>query len=200
MKLWHYLTDEQQRLMLPKLAGKATEPIAAAMIEERFHALLAPCATQQEVADSLLTLENFIAGTGGYSDSPLWRQIAAFRGVRRSYLELLVHDRDTLLQVLAEQNYVINREPFWTIHKFDSARARTRYAHEPSLHFANDRADEDGYGPNYFFVHWDATSCWFEKSRWWVGARQLERLHAALQHWRGCACPQQVRAYLGGTR
>src|SRR4030095_9397912 len=49
-------------------------------------------------------------------------------------------------------------------HRFDNARARTDYRTDPQLHYMNDLSDDQNYGPNYFFVHWDATSSHGSKS------------------------------------
>ena len=150
---------------------------------------------RRATGDNVLTAQNFIAHA-----TPFWPHIAEIKGFRRSYLELTVLNRDAFLQALADAGYVINREPFWTIHKFDSAREVSEYSMQPSLHFANDRSGEAEYGPNYFFVHWDKTSVWFRKSNWPIrrlpGVRQMEQLYAAVHHRFGCACPQRVREHL----
>lgn len=188
---WSQLNQAEQLALSPKLTASvedAGERFDQFVIEYDQHGAI----NHQATEDNLLTAQNFIAQA-----SVFWQQIAEIKGFRRSYLELTVFDRDEFLRVLAELDYVINREPFWTIHKFDSAREMTDYSHQSSLHFANDRADEADYGPNYFFAHWDKTSCWFRKSNWPIrhlpGARQTEQLYAAMQHRFGCACPQTVR-------
>lgn len=208
---WSQLNEDEQLRLMPKLAGfrsdlqremTATDELVEAaaerfdqfVIEYDQHGAINHPTTQ----DNLLTAQNFIVHAGRHS--AIWKQIAEIKGFKRSYLELTVFDRSEFLQALAESDYVINREPFWTIHKFDSAREMADYSHQPSLHFANDRAGETEYGPNYFFVHWDKTSCWFRKSKWPIrrlpGSRQIEQLYAAIQHRFGCACPQEVSKHL----
>lgn len=208
---WTRLSEDERLMLAPKLLGlddniqPDDQRFEAAA--ERFNCFVVERDAAGEInrpalSDNILTAQNFMAHTGARGNSPLWQLIAEIKGFRRSYLELTVKDRDELLRVLKEQKFVINREPFWTIHKFDSARARTVYSDEPSLHFANDRANEDdkGYGPKYFFVHWDRTSCWFRKSKWpvgWMpGMRVVEQLYAALHHRAGFASPMAVKEYL----
>lgn len=210
---WSLLKDEEQLILAPKLIGlheelAATDQLADQLIEaaaDQFNQFVIEYLpsgepNHQAVQENILTAQNFLAQTGGRFNSQLWQQVAEIKGVRRSYLELTVRNRHEFLDELRQSEFVINREPFWSIHKFDSARAITDYSHQPSLHFANDRADERDYGPNYFFVHWDKTSCWFRKSNWlakrWPGVRLAEQLYAAAQHRFGCACPLEVSEYL----
>lgn len=191
---WSQLSEAEQLALSPKLAAlpeDAAERFNQFVIEYNRQGTLNHPATN----DNLLTAQNFIAQAATF-----WNHVAEIKGFRRSYLELTVWDRTEFLRELAELDYIINREPFWTIHKFDSARELTDYSHQPSLHFANDRTDEREYGEHYFFAHWDKTSAWFRKSRWPIrrlpGAHQAEQLYAAVQHQFGCACPQAVRAHL----
>ena len=208
---WSQLSEDEQFALAAKLVGLPTQtPENDQLLEaaaERFDQFIIEydqhgAINHPATFDNLLTAQNFIAHAGGWSNSAAWRQIAEIKGFRRSYLELTVADRQEFLEVLAELGYVINREPFWTIHKFDSAREATDYSHQPSLHFANDRADEPDYGPNYFFVHWDKTSAWFRSSSWPIrrlpGAYQLEQLYVSLHHRFGCACPKTVSQHLQG--
>ncbi len=203
---WNRLSEDEQLTLAPKLFGWRKAIIATDQMPEaageRFNELVIEFdstgeADAQTTEESILTARNFIAQT---SDSPIWNQIAEIKGFRRSYLELTVNDRDEFLNTLAGLDYIINREPFWSTHRFDSAREMTDYSHQPSLHFANDRADEDDYGPNYFFAHWDKASCWFRKSNWPIrrlpGAKPIEQLYAAIHHRFGCACPVAVSKHL----
>ena len=206
---WDQLTPGERRILAPKLIlvddqrelteddlFRAGIEFNRGMIEgdPRMNA------DPEKLAAHLLTLRNFLAQTGGYSDGALWREVAVLKGVRRSYLELTVRDRDGLLRLLATRGFAINREPFWTIHKFDSARSITRFWREPSLHFANDRANEREYGPNYFFVHWDVASATFRETSGWLGRvpgmRYLEMLYGSWRHRSGFASPEVVRAFL----
>ncbi len=202
---WHSLGEIEHRTLTPKLLGLGEEtPVTDWLLEaarERFdHFVLEfqPDGSphHQAILDRILTAQNFLAQTR----ATVWQYVRELKGIRRSYLELTVWNRDEFLRVLKESEFIVNREPFWSIHRFDSARAVTDYSHQPSLHFANDRADEDAYGPEYFFVHWDQTSAWFRRSLWPVrhlpGARLAEQLYAAARHRSGCACPQKVREYL----
>ena len=206
---WSLLTADERRLLVPKLVTPAAadeindaDLTGAGEVFDR--ALLSESERGEPdgtvVAERLLTMRNFVEQTGGYDSGPLWQQVARLTGVRRSYLELFVHRRDEFLVTLGEAGFVINREPFWTIHKFDSARALTRFSHEPSLHFANDRANGSGYGATYFFTHWDVSSVWFEESSWRFGRvpglRSVERLRAARRHHTGFASPEAVQSYL----
>lgn len=206
---WSLLNEDERLILTPKLVGLREDiPITDQLTEaagEQFNHFVIEYQPdgeihRQAVSNHILTAQNFIRHAGGEQDSVLWRQVAEIKGIRRSYLELTVRNRDEFLRVLGQSEFVVNCEPFWSIHKFDSARAITNYSHQPSLHFANDRADEAHYGPNYFFVHWDRTSCWFRKSNWPIrrlpGARTAEQLYAAAHHRFDCACPQAVSEYL----
>jgi len=204
---WNLLGEKQQLILAPKLFrdGIFSADQMLELAAERFCRLVVEYDSEgdinaQSVRENVLTAQNFIASIDAQKNSAIWRQIAELKGFRRSYLELTVKDRGEFLGVLGESDFVINREPFWTIHRFDSAREITDYSHQPSLHFANDRADEEGYGPNYFFAHWDKTSCWFRKSNWPIrrlpAAKQIEQLYAAAHHRFGCACPHRVCEHL----
>ncbi|MBS1788340.1 MAG: hypothetical protein JST85_11500 [Acidobacteria bacterium] len=201
---WSQLNEHEQWSLISKLVGlrepevETDQQVEAAA--ERFDQLIIEYGLDGNVnrratADNVLTARNFIVQAARF-----WPHIAEIKGFRRSYLELTVLSREAFLQALADADYVINREPFWTNHKFDSAREMTNYSMQPSLHFANDRANESEYGPSYFFVHWDKTSAWFRKSNWRIrflpGARQIEQLYAAVHHRFGCACPRQVSEHL----
>ena len=104
-----------------------------------------------------------------------------------------------MLLSISRTRFLINREVFWSIHKHDGA-GRTTTSGDPSFHFANDRAKEANYGPNYFFVHWDATSVWFGQARgfwkWIPGGRLLEGLFAGLRHKHGFAAPDDVETLI----
>jgi len=200
---WSLLSEDERLILAPKLTDETDQRLETA--GERFHHLICEEALPhtfpfQTIQDRILTAQNFLVQAGGFDNSALWQQIATLKGFRRSYLEVMVKNRDEFLRVLASSDFVVNREPFWSTHKFDSARAITDYSYEPSLHFANDRADEAEYGLDYFFVHWDRTSCWFKESRWPIkrlpGARAVEQLYAAVQHRFSCACPVAVSNYL----
>lgn len=201
---WSQLNENEQWSLTSKLVGlRESEIETDQLVEaaaERFDQLIIEYGLDGKVnrratADNVLTARNFIAHA-----APFWPHIAEINGFRRSYLELTVLNRDAFLQALADAGYIVNREPFWTIHKFDSAREQTEYSRHPALHFANDRANEAEYGPNYFFVHWDSTSPWFKKSTWPIrhlpGARQLEQVYVSLWHRFGCACPRIVSEHL----
>lgn len=206
---WSQLSEAEQYALSSKLAGLRDRELITSdwpeFCAERFNQFVIefdPTGTLNHsgTLENFLTAQNFIAHAGGLDNSALWQQVAEIKGFRRSYLELTVWDRTEFLRVLARLNYVINREPFWTIHKFDSAREITEFSYHPALHFANDRANEREYGENYFFVHWDRTSPWFRQSNWpfnrLPGMRLAEQALAGFLHRYGCACPHTVRDHL----
>jgi hypothetical protein len=100
----------------------------------------------------------------------VYQQIDQIQAIGRSTVEVTVRDKDQFLTALAKQGYAINSadetvtDAYARItkgsvdHPFDSARARTIYATDPELHYANDRSNNPRYGSNYFFAHWDPTS------------------------------------------
>ncbi len=143
-----------------------------------------------------LTLDNFVRQVSAIPHA--WEQIEAIIGVAISYLEIRVQSRDEFLQLLRAHGYAVNswmeRVSRWVGHghRFDSARALTQYRHEPQLHFVNDRADEEAYGPHYFFVHWDAQSVYAQRGGLW------SRIAAGRTHAHKTALPEDVAAYLNG--
>jgi hypothetical protein len=204
---WMRLTEWERQMLIHLLGVSAEEDEVAAAT--RFSEILLEeserAASDSTIIDArLLTLRNLMKQMDAGGSESLWNEVVSLRGIRSSYIELLVADRDRLIDKLRDQAYVINREPFWSIHEFDSARAVTTYSDQPSLHFANDRADEPEYGPNYFFVHWDVTSVWFRLARRGRGflsrIKLVERLRSALRHKTGFADPETVRAYLDSRR
>lgn len=144
--------------------------------------------------DRLLTLRNFTRQVQTIPNA--WPQIEAIIGVAVSYLEIRVHNHHEFLRTLKGHRYAVNswmeKVSRWVGHghRFDSARALTEHRYEPQLHFVNDRADEDAYGPNYFFVHWDAQSVYAKRGG------LLGRIAAGRTHVHQVATPQEVEAYL----
>lgn len=192
------LKIEEQQLITPKLIGNfdslAHSPEQYLQAQTIFHRLILDDSQPELHFDRFLTLRNFVRQVGAIPAA--WNQIRSFIGVSRSYLEMTVHDHQDFLFVLRAEGFAVNS---WMEkvsrfaghgHRFDSARARTEYRHDPQLHLVNDRADEEDYGPNYFFVHWDAQS---------VYARQgslLGRIVAGRTHAYLTASPKEVDEYL----
>ncbi|MBL8203486.1 MAG: hypothetical protein JNM09_04595 [Blastocatellia bacterium] len=152
---------------------------------------------EERSRNQLLTLRNFVRQVNTIPNA--WDQIETIVGVSISYLEIRVYDCDEFLRTLKTHGYAVNswmeKVSRWVGHghRFDSARALTEHRHEPQLHFVNDRADEEAYGPNYFFVHWDAQSV-YAKRGWMLG-----RIAAGRTHAHHSATPQEVEAYLNGV-
>jgi hypothetical protein len=194
--LFSQLPQAEQNLLLPKLLRWSDPPelTAAEHAAARLHALLHDEAQPERTNDKLLTLRNFTRQVGAMPAA--WQQVNTIVGVARSYLEITVHDHQTLLAILRAEGYAVNswmeKVSRWVGHghRFDSARALTEHRHNPQLHFVNDRADEADYGPNYFFVHWDAQSVYAERG-WLLG-----RIAAGRTHAQQSASPQAVQEYL----
>jgi hypothetical protein len=194
--LFSQLPQAEQNLLLPKLLRRDDPPelTAAEHAAARLHALLHDEAQPEQTSDKLLTLRNFTRQVGALPAA--WQQVNTIVGVARSYLEITVHDHQTLLAILRAEGYAVNswmeKVSRWVGHghRFDSARALTEHRHDPQLHFVNDRADEADYGPNYFFVHWDAQSVYAERG-WLLG-----RIAAGRTHAQQSASPQAVQEYL----
>lgn len=184
--------------MLPKLLGIepqesfTTDEIAQAA--EQFHRLMQLENQSVTPEDKFLTLRNFLHQLNAIPAA--WRQVQRVLGVARSYLEMTVYDHQEFLRVLKAEGYAVNswmeKVSRWAGHghRFDSARAPTESRFDPQLHLVNDRADEAAYGPNYFFVHWDAESV-YAKRGWLLGRIAAGRTHAY-----ATASPQAVAAYL----
>lgn len=180
----------------PLLIGKKLLRQAELVTDaDHLHELLSALLPDAEGrAPQWLTLRNFVRQVSAIPTA--WEQIETIVGVAVSYLEIRVYDCDEFLQTLKIHGYAVNswmeRVSRWAGHghRFDSARALTEHRYEPQLHFVNDRADEDDYGPNYFFVHWDAQSV-FAKRGGLIG-----RIAAGRTHAHQTATPQQVDEYL----
>ena len=164
--LWERLTKTEQQLLAPKLSPQnkqrqishEADPQTAMIFADLIY--VADDVLQTE--NKLLTIQNFLGQIGARTE--IWQQLAMIIGVEHSYLEITVHQREQFLHVLRKHDFAVNSwlEKIGRLlgkgHRFDSARARTDHRFQPQLHFANDRADEEPFGENYFFVHWDAQS------------------------------------------
>jgi hypothetical protein len=188
------LRAAEQRLITPKLLRQSNESAddsrAAALLHELIHTSDDPA----QRVNRLLTLRNFIRQVSAIPQA--WEQIETIVGVAISYLEIRVFNSQEFLRVLEAHGYAVNswmeRVSRWVGHghRFDSARALTSHRFEPQLHFVNDRADEEAYGPNYFFVHWDAQSVYS------TNGSMFSRIAAGRTHAHQSATPQDVDEYL----
>jgi hypothetical protein len=193
-----HLHKTEQTLIVPKLLGLTGRsdfaPEEYAQAATIFHRLLAGEEERHLPKDRFLTLRNFICQMGAMPVA--WAQVKTIVGVACSYLEMTVHDHHQFLAALKAEGFAVNSwmEKVSRLtghgHRFDSARARTEHRFEPQLHLVNDRADEELYGPNYFFVHWDAQSVYARRG-WLFG-----RIAAGRTHAHQTATPQQVEEYL----
>jgi hypothetical protein len=142
-------------------------------------------ADEVSTSANIQSVRNFIAQSGGTKNSDTWQQITAITKVtpgaadlfepvedssRResSHIEVKVADKYKFFEALKSDP--VNRFTVNSIadamvkvvgaswHRFDNARARTDYRTDPQLHYMNDLSEDPNYGPNHFFVHWDATS------------------------------------------
>lgn len=188
------LQAEEQQLIAPKLLAQPDLAADEARVPGLFHELLHTADDPQHSANKLLTLRNFVRQVNAMPAA--WEQIARIVGVAPSYLEITVVDCGEFLRILQANGYAVNswmeKVSRWVGHghRFDSARALTEHRRDPQLHFVNDRADEEAYGPNYFFVHWDAQSV-YARHGWMLG-----RIAAGRTHAHHTATPQEVSAYL----
>lgn len=195
-ELWDELTRAEQEKFAHKMLPEAERRRVTSRAHARaiFSELIIVAGHAQATADRFLTLRCFIAQTS--ANQHAWAQLHTIIGVGRCYLEFTVHDRDRFLAALKEDGYAVNSwmervgRLFCKYHRFDNARARTVSRFDPQLHFCNDRADEEYYGPNYFSTPWDAQSVYARHSS------LVSRIPAALSHARHPATPEQVREYL----
>ena len=188
------LRAAEQQLIVPKFLPRAEDVVDDIRVTGWLHELIHIPDDLEQSINRLVTLRNFIRQTSAIPQA--WEQLETIVGVAISYLEIRVFDRDEFLRILKAHGYAVNswmeKISRWVGHghRFDSARALTKYRHEPQLHFVNDRADEEAYGPNYFFVHWDAQSVYAQRGS------LLGRIIAGRTHAHQCATPQQVDEYL----
>lgn len=188
------LPEVEKNLLALKFRSTSPMNSVEAHMETAVQALIHVQEDTDLSAKRFLTLRNFIRQVSTMPEA--WEQVAVIVGVAISYLEIRVHDCDSFLHILRVNGYAVNS---WMErvsrlvgqgHRFDSARALTEHRHDPQLHFVNDRADEESYGPNYFFVHWDAQSVFA------IRGSLLGRIVAGRTHKHSCASPQQVDEYL----
>lgn len=192
------LTIEEQQLLIPKLVGiVGRDSFTAAEVQQaaaRFQTLIQIENQHHRTEDKFLTLQNFTRQLGAIPAA--WEQVNHFIGIAPNYLEMTVYNHHLFLAALRAEGYAVNswmeKISGWVgyKHRFDSARACTEHRFEPQLHLANDRADEVAYGPNYFFVHWDAQSVFAKRGG------LLSRIAAGRTHKHRPATPQAVKAYL----
>ena len=194
--------DVTEEIFASLLLGKKMSWHAAlatdnTQLHELLQALLHVPDDAERSAAQWLTLRNFIRQVRAIPNA--WAQIETIVGVAVSYLEIRVYDGDEFLRTLKAHGYAVNswmeRVSRWAGHghRFDSARALTEHRYEPQLHFVNDRADEEAYGSNYFFVHWDAQSVYATRGS------LLSRIAAGRTHAHQTATPEEVDEYLGLT-
>jgi hypothetical protein len=184
------------KTLAPMLMGKRLSWHAELVTDETRLSELLPALfdTPEHTLERQLTLQNFIRQVSAIPDA--WEQIETIIGVAVSYLEIRVFDHQEFLGVLETHGYAVNswmeRVSRWVGHghRFDSARALTEHRFEPQLHFVNDRADEEAYGPNYFFVHWDAQSVYS------TNGSLFSRIAAGRTHAHHVATPEEVNEYL----
>ena len=188
------LRTAEQHLIGPKLLLRAAPSADDSHVISLLHELLHTADDRERSANKLLTLRNFIRQVSAIPNA--WEQIATIVGVAQSYLEITVLDCGAFLHTLRADGYAVNswmeKVSRWVGHghRFDSARALTEHRYDPQLHFVNDRADEEAYGPHYFFVHWDAQSVYAQRG-WLLG-----RIAAGRTHAHQTATPQEVDEYL----
>ena len=189
-----HLRAEEQQLIIPKLLLHADQTADDSRVIGLLHELLHTPDDLEQSAHKLLTLRNFMRQVSAIPKA--WEQLATIVGVAPSYLEITVGDCAEFLRVLKAQGFAVNswmeKVSRWVGHghRFDSARALTEHRYDPQLHFVNDRADEEAYGPHYFFVHWDAQSVFAKRGS------MLGRIVAGRTHAHHSATPQQVDEYL----
>ncbi len=196
------LAQGEQQLLVSKLLALVSRadftPDDFELAAQRFQTLILTENQSRNPTDKFLTLQNFTRQLG--QNPAAWGQVNSIIGVAQSYLEMTVNDHRQFLAALKAAGYAVNswmeKISRWVGqgHRFDSARARTEHRFEPQLHLVNDRADEAAFGPNYFFVHWDAQSVFAKRSS------LLSRLAAGRTHKHQTATPQEVKAYLDQMR
>ena len=192
---WGRLSDHDKKLLIPKLIisepKKYFSPIEINQAKVVFWNLIEEEGSLERTEDKFLTLRNFTRQVGNSPE--VWRCIYRFIGISSSYLELRVFDCDEFLAALKRKRYAVNSwhdkiaKLIGKGHRFDSARALTENRFQPQLHFVNDRADEEGYGRNYFFVHWDAQSVYASKGG------LISKLIASQTHAKFGADPREVK-------
>lgn len=197
-EFWGRLSKNDIQLLLPKLLISPEKKhfsftdINHAKIV--FWNLIHEEGSLERTEEKFLTLRNFTRQVGKSAAS--WRCIYRFIGISSSYLELRVVDCDQFLAALKRERYAVNSwhdkiaKLIGKGHPFDSARALTENRFQPQLHFVNDRADEESYGRNYFFVHWDAQSVYASKGG------LLSKFAASQTHAKFGADPRKVKKML----
>ncbi len=195
---WARLSKNEIQLLLPKLLlssdKKHFSAIELYQAKTVFWNLIKEEGSLERTEDKFLTLRNFTRQVSTSSEA--WHCIYRFIGISSSYLELRVNDCDQFLAALKRERYAVNSwhdkiaKLVGKGHRFDSARALTENRFQPQLHFVNDRADEEAYGRNYFFVHWDAQSVYARKGG------LISKFAASQTHAKFGADPREVKRML----
>ena len=210
---WDQLEDWQRRALAPKLTqvkdGNKLSNKELKAAGQRFNDLVTVKGNAQATADNIATaqnfVQNFVQGTPPQQNA-VYQQIDQIQAIGRSTVEVTVKNKDQFLAALSKEGYAVNSADEYVAnayaritkgsvdHPFDSARAPTLYDSDPELHYANDRANDPAYGPNYFFAHWDRTSV-----NCYRGCGPIGRAMSGSQHSSGPASPAQVRDYYKRT-
>ena len=208
---WTQLTDEQKRILAPKLI-KVQNPNKLTSTElKRAGEIFNTKATgqnEQATRENVATVQNFIDTVAGGGKSEVWQQIDKIDSIGRNTVTVDVKDKGDFLAALKDSGFVINPagEIFSGHHPNDSARQITEFSANPALHFAND----DSSKPKRFFSHWDPTSAYF-RTQTFPDTRVMgvpipgsglaaEKAWAGQQHGKVDVSPGQIRDFLKKTQ
>ena len=180
------LTADERKALAPKLVANGETA------KDAFDHLVTVIGDATATAANIRSVQNFIAQAGGLKNTETWQHITSIVKVNASpvrdikepvaeperrpssTIEIRVNKKDKFLAAL--QRDPINKFRVNALtdaglkaigasgHPYDNARAQTTYRSDPQLHYANDKSEDKNFGPNYFFVHWDACSSKGSKS------------------------------------
>jgi hypothetical protein len=118
--------------------------------------------------------------------------------VQSSEIHVTVANKETFLKDLQNEGFEVNTlsDKIFrsTYHPFDNASGLTDKIKDPQIHYANNKANDPQFGPDYFFAHWDRASSHSREGG------PIGDIAAGISHSKGFASPQAVRDYLKRTR
>jgi RHS repeat-associated protein len=204
---WADLTDKERELLASKLTTVTGEDQMKAA-QEAFNKLVtAGTKNDQQIANNVASVQNFVGSLGG--DSKVWNQVQSIDketvtgdGLQSS-INFTVKDRDAFIGALKETKDASGDKRFLYLESLeakmghpDSTRELGYGVTDPSMHI-----DSGGPGSENFGAHWDPSST-FTRDSWkelgldTIPGGVLRRVAAGCYHWTGKASTQAVRQSL----
>ena len=168
------LTEEERKIIEKKIKPAQNETMIQALsrileVRDKNGNL-----DEQATAANLTRVSNFIVRAGGKLNSPMWRQIAEFKGITAPHLVVEIPNHSEFIRAAEAEGFrsvsfidwIFSFTP-WGFHRHHSVREITPVSTNYSMHFAND------HGDNIYYVHWDPTSVTYLAPTWSNGVGDI---------------------------